>query len=203
MYYPEQFNHKVVTLPIAVGGCLIVTLLALFMYADKNIHIQEKLPSTTGMLWIGAAWAVALSLFFTNGPFIILSILLLIWISDSAAYFVGKQFGKTPLSKKVSPNKTVEGALGGLFFSILGALALPYIYSDLETKHAIILACIIVSVGITGDLIESRMKRRAEVKDSGRFLPGHGGLLDRFDSFMASIFFVYIYFYFSGLTEGI
>jgi len=117
------------------------------------------------------------------GGSLLFYMLLLIWAADVGAYFVGKKFGKTKLTQ-VSPNKTWEGVLGGLTFSLLvGWLGISIL--DLRVESSALFLVVILFIGIIsvfGDLFESSLKRVAGIKDSGNLLPGHGGLLDRFDS---------------------
>ena len=113
----------------------------------------------------------------------------MIWLNDIGAYFTGKYLGKRKLFPKVSPKKTVEGLLGGTGLTFLGA----YVFSLFFEVKSIYLLAIVVSVfGVIGDLIESKMKRELNIKDSGSLLPGHGGLLDRFDSFVFIVFILHI-----------
>ncbi|BAV94087.1 phosphatidate cytidylyltransferase [Ichthyobacterium seriolicida] len=127
---------------------------------------------------------------------IILSIFILIWSNDSFAYLIGKYFGKKKLFKKLSPQKTLEGFLGGIFFSYLISyfMYIFWINNKLTITLWFILVSIIVVTSIFGDLIESMLKRFAQTKDSGRILPGHGGILDRIDSFLFVCPFVYLFF---------
>lgn len=108
------------------------------------------------------------------------------WSNDVFAYFVGRSIGKTPLAKDISPKKTIEGSLGGMVGAILCCLALNtyWIHSDVSIIQLIIFAIGIWIFGTVGDLFESRIKRLLQIKDSGTVLPGHGGFLDRFDSFL-------------------
>lgn len=127
-------------------------------------------------------------------PIIIISS---IWINDTMAYIVGSFIGKTPLSK-ISPKKTWEGTIGGIILSILViALLLPLlIYSPVERLDTIIfgiISAIAAIMGTFGDLLESKLKRMADVKDSGSLMPGHGGFLDRFDSLLLATPFVWLY----------
>lgn len=122
-----------------------------------------------------------------------LAVMVFIWVGDSAAYFVGVRFGKHPLAKKLSPKKSIEGALGSLIFTIIIVASMGY-YFDLFGLGVGILFGSLVSVsGMFGDLFESSLKRSANVKDSGKLLPGHGGILDRFDS---TLFVIPIAYYF-------
>lgn len=128
-----------------------------------------------------------------GGGFVFLS-MALAWLSDTGAYFAGKFFGKHKLYPKLSPKKTIEGSLGGLAGSVVGALiACTFLIKDLPLVHGIILALVAGALGQAGDLFESLLKRSTGVKDSGRVLPGHGGLLDRVDALMftASVTFLY------------
>lgn len=111
-----------------------------------------------------------------------LSIMVFIWIGDSAAYFVGTRFGKRPLANRLSPNKSVEGALGSLVFTMLSVVLMGWYFQLFSPLIGLIFGALISVTGIFGDLFESLLKRTAGVKDSGKLLPGHGGILDRFDS---------------------
>jgi len=124
---------------------------------------------------------------------IILPLVLFIWANDSFAYLIGKNFGKRKLFQSVSPKKTIEGFIGGIFFTIVTAIIIAN-YSDLfSMTHWIVLSIITSVLGTTGDLVESKLKRQAKVKDSGYIMPGHGGLLDRLDSLLFVAPFVYLY----------
>ena len=124
---------------------------------------------------------------------IILSFLSLIWISDSAAYVFGVSFGKRPLLKSVSPKKSIEGFIGGLIFSILLSLVFSfYININFSLVQWLIIAVVTSVLGTLGDLVQSQFKREAGVKDSGKWLPGHGGLYDRMDSIIFAAPFIYL-----------
>ncbi len=126
-------------------------------------------------------------------PKIIISIFILIWISDTFAYLVGSAIGKTKLYKKVSPNKTIEGALGGLIAALIGAYFISFYVTKISTINWMVIASIVFSFGLLGDLIESKFKREAGIKDSSNFIPGHGGFLDRLDSIIFAAPFAYVY----------
>ena len=129
----------------------------------------------------------------TYDPLIILSFLSLIWISDSAAYVFGVSFGKRPLLKSVSPKKSIEGFIGGLIFSILLSLVFSfYININFSMVQLLIIAVVTSVLGTLGDLVQSQFKREAGVKDSGKWLPGHGGLYDRMDSIIFAAPFIYL-----------
>jgi len=122
------------------------------------------------------------------------SIIFSIWINDTMAYIVGSLIGKTPLSK-ISPKKTWEGTLGGIILAtfVAGVIAWQF---DLNIQKIVIIAGIASIAGTLGDLLESKLKRMADVKDSGNIMPGHGGFLDRFDSLLLAIPAGWLYIYF-------
>ncbi len=126
-------------------------------------------------------------------PMIIIGIFILTWTNDTFAYIIGKSIGKTKLFERISPNKTVEGFIGGLIFTMLAGVLLTEFYFFEDRSTWLITAIIISIFGTLGDLIESKFKRMAGVKDSGTIMPGHGGILDRLDSiiFAAPIIFLF------------
>lgn len=121
-----------------------------------------------------------------EGLIYILYALLIVWMTDTGAYFAGRAFGRRKLWPQISPNKTLEGFLGGIASSLV--LALLFSVTGLITNTHFLLLLVITMIlsvaGQLGDLVESALKRHFDVKDSGRVLPGHGGILDRFDSFL-------------------
>ena len=126
-------------------------------------------------------------------PYFMISILSIIWVNDSFAFLVGKNFGKHKLFPSVSPKKTVEGLLGGLVFSLLAGLFISKYQTDFSLINWLIIALIVSILGTIGDLVESKFKRQADIKDSGTIMPGHGGVLDRLDSLLFAAPFVYLY----------
>ena len=126
-------------------------------------------------------------------PLLLLGVFILIWVNDSAAYFVGKNFGRQKLFPSVSPKKTVEGFLGGLFFACISSYFIATYLETLGFTSWLIIAIIVSVFGTLGDLIESKFKRLAGVKDSGVIMPGHGGLLDRLDSIIFAAPFIYLF----------
>jgi phosphatidate cytidylyltransferase len=124
----------------------------------------------------------------------LLSFFILIWVYDVAAYIVGSLIGKHKLFERISPGKTWEGAIGGAVLCVIASYFLSMIFTDFKPLNLIIIALLIVIFGTIGDLYESMLKRKALVKDSGRILPGHGGVLDRFDAvlFAAPVVFIYL-----------
>ncbi|MBI2877867.1 MAG: phosphatidate cytidylyltransferase [Candidatus Tectomicrobia bacterium] len=129
-----------------------------------------------------------------DGRGYIFLILLVIWFGDTAAYYVGRTWGRHPLAKRISPKKTVEGAVGGLLGGLLGAwIAHLGFLSSWSAPHCLLLGLGLNALGQLGDLGESLIKRGLEVKDSGSLLPGHGGVLDRVDSLLFATPAMYYY----------
>ena len=123
---------------------------------------------------------------------LIVGVFVLIWVNDSFAYLVGKTLGKHKLFPKISPKKTIEGSLGGLIFALIAAYIISTFEPILTRLEWMVLAVVIVIMGNLGDLLESKFKRVAGVKDSGAILPGHGGILDRLDSLVFAAPFAYL-----------
>ena len=126
-------------------------------------------------------------------PGIIIGLFTIIWTSDVFAYLVGSMIGKTKLFERISPKKSWEGSIGGLVFALLAAYILSLIFTDLTLIQWMGMAILIVVTGSIGDLVESMLKRIARVKDTGTLLPGHGGVLDRFDATIFATPFVFVY----------
>jgi phosphatidate cytidylyltransferase len=132
----------------------------------------------------------------TVNKLLVLAIILSLWVNDTMAYLVGSLIGKTPLSP-ISPRKTWEGTIGGIIFAVLAMGAVGYFLSSGFEMQAVsqwmIVAAIAAVAGTIGDLLQSKLKRLADVKDSGHILPGHGGFLDRFDSLLFATPFIWLY----------
>ena len=128
-----------------------------------------------------------------EGAGLLLSILISIWVCDSGAYFLGKAIGKHKLFERISPKKTWEGAIGGLIFGILGFWgATTVLLNSFPLIHVIVIGLIVGTIGQIGDLAESQLKRDTGLKDSSAIIPGHGGVLVRFDSILFVMPFVFI-----------
>ena len=120
----------------------------------------------------------------------VLSIFILTWTSDTFAYLVGRKFGKHRLFERISPKKSWEGFFGGMIFSVIAGLTIAYFTGGDLFKYGIY-GVVISTFGTLGDLVESMLKRSLKIKDSGTILPGHGGLLDRFDAVIFVIPIIY------------
>jgi phosphatidate cytidylyltransferase len=122
-----------------------------------------------------------------------LAFLIMLWASDTGAYLFGITLGKNRLFERHSPKKSWEGFVGGLLCSLLSGYIISKYFTELPLVHWLIVSVIIVSSGTLGDLSESMLKRSLSTKDSGSFLPGHGGLLDRFDGLLLAAPLVFVY----------
>ncbi len=155
--------------------------------------INKAFQSFGGILYISLPIAM-LMLMREKSLLLPLGLILLIWINDTMAYIVGSFIGKTPFSK-ISPNKTWEGTIGGGILTLLAAATWGF-YSPYYTMQDWMALSLCASLaGTLGDLFESKLKRLAAVKDSGSFMPGHGGALDRFDSLLVATPFAFVYSY--------
>lgn len=149
-----------------------------------------------GIIYLGGTLSYLLKIrALPDGFRYLLLTMLFIWMSDSAAYFTGMLFGKHKLAPALSPKKSIEGSIGGLFFTILLAILLAYIW-HLSLLKLVGMAILVNIFSQLGDLVESAIKRQADIKDSGKLLPGHGGVLDRFDSTFFAMPIVYQYLFF-------
>lgn len=181
----------------------ILLLLIFELFRNKGSAMQNIGSTLLGIFYIGlfSSSIVGIrefysnSLHYNNGGLLIISIFITLWITDSAAYFIGTAFGKHKLFPRVSPNKSWEGAIAGFVFAIITMIVLnAVLLSFISFTDALLIGVVIGLFGQIGDLIESLLKRDAGVKDSSNIIPGHGGVLDRFDSliFTSPIIFLYI-----------
>lgn len=177
---------------LAIVAC---SLLQLFWHSSI-----QRASASTGMLVLGVFYVplmlgtiAQLKRLPAGGRWVVL-LLAITWMSDTAAYFVGKAFGKRPLYPAISPSKSWEGAIGGVLGSVGAVLAAKLSFMPLLGWADVLLMAIPGSaMGQLGDLVESMFKRGFGVKDSGRILPGHGGLLDRIDALLFTAPYVYLY----------
>ena len=182
----------------------IIHVISLFvlLFLTRDLFSSKSLPklltnryiNTTFYISCGFIFLILISL--NSGSFssnTIVGTFVLIWINDSFAYLIGSNFGRQKLFESVSPKKTVEGFLGGVFFSAVGSYFIFKCTNNLDFSNWLIISVITSVFGTIGDLIESKYKRQANVKDSGNLMPGHGGLLDRLDSAIFVAPFIYLF----------
>ncbi|ASB48697.1 phosphatidate cytidylyltransferase [Alkalitalea saponilacus] len=192
-----------------LGGFVSPLWLMLIVPMIMGVFITELFRnSTTPLLNIACTliipFYVALPfsflhfLVYLNGAYCYMPLLgffILIWANDSGAYLVGVNFGKNKLFERISPKKTWEGTIGGFIFTVISAYALSLLIKDVSTLNWLIIGIIVSIMGSLGDLVESMLKRSVNIKDSGSLLPGHGGILDRFDAviFAAPLVCTYLF----------
>ena len=186
-----------VLLVLSISGS--IQLLVNLFIKKKNYpsNTIQKLDISIRYLLLSFTFLILLP--FINGGYeasVILSLIIFIWVNDSFAFFVGKNFGKRKLFESVSPKKTIEGFIGGMFFTLLSAFLLSYFCDFLSLINLLVISFIASFLGTIGDLVESKFKRQAHTKDSGNIMPGHGGILDRLDSLLFVAPFVYLYIHF-------
>lgn len=191
----------------------IVLMYVIFEFLTNDNYPLKNMPNVLfGTVYIGFSFTLLIYLTYFNhtffnipiddSPRLVLGIVLMIYVYDSAAYVTGRLFGKRPLLPKASPKKTWEGAIGGSFFTSLTAYIYTLFFFKTTSIHWydwLAIAIIVSIFGVIGDLIESKLKRTYQLKDSSdvlRFslLPGHGGFLDRYDGFILIIPFIAFYF---------
>lgn len=184
IFSPDDFIQN--KLPFFI---LFVVILLILTVVTKNEFTFDKAGFVTlSALYVGYGFHLLITArdIPEYGMSLVFFFLFLIWTTDSGAYFVGRQFGKHKLWPSISPNKTVEGALGGIVAAIVvGSILYAFMSNAFSSYMEALFAIFLISVfGQLGDLVQSALKRHYGVKDSGKILPGHGGLLDRFDSLL-------------------
>lgn len=174
----------------------VFTIFIYELYSKSKEPFVNIAFMVLGLFYIGIPFALVDYVAFEGDTFYyktIFGLLLLTWVNDTGAYLVGSQVGKTPLFPRVSPNKTWEGTAGGIITTMVFGGLLGLTFTEIPLEHWIVLAFIIAIFGGLGDLVESMLKRSVGVKDSGSLLPGHGGVLDRFDAFIFAVPFAAAY----------
>jgi phosphatidate cytidylyltransferase len=158
--------------------------------------LRDGAMTLFGVLYLGLTLGpLSMARLLPLGEWLILFLLLVTWASDTGAYYIGTVYGQHRLAPMISPKKTVEGLVGGLFSAIIIAYAAHWWFlPELSGLDCLVLAILLTITGLWGDLAESAMKRSVSIKDSGGILPGHGGMLDRLDSllFTAPAFYYYV-----------
>ena len=196
-----------ISLPVSAAGFV---MLVMGIFQKNPVQLKAFGMAALGLVYISLSWGLmvdirSMELYYIEvkdswwdyGWIIPCVIIGSIWINDTMAYIVGSLIGKTPLSK-ISPKKTWEGTIGGIVLSV-GVFFLltigqkEYAHGFIFRSDIIIIAAIAAITGTIGDLLESKLKRMAEVKDSGSLMPGHGGFLDRFDSLLLATPFVWVF----------
>ncbi|MBL6453305.1 MAG: phosphatidate cytidylyltransferase [Porphyromonas sp.] len=189
-------------------GIFLPYLLYLLYVVCRSTFLphQAMLPSLgnslIGQLYIAVPLALTIRLTLEVDPYssmtqynglLLLAIFIFIWVNDTGAYLVGSRWGKRRLAPSISPKKSVEGSIGGILLVLLSAVILRLLlFPELSWLRILLIAAVVAIFGTIGDLFESSLKRQAGVKDSGKLIPGHGGILDRIDSLLLAVPAVYL-----------
>jgi phosphatidate cytidylyltransferase len=200
MYFQNLVEAKYLVLIFP----LIFLIAVIELYRKKERPFGNIAFAIFGVVYISLPFAFLnylavynpLGIQLSYNPWLVMGFFILIWTNDTGAYLAGRAFGKNKLFERISPKKTWEGAVGGLLLTLVTAFLLNKYSSLLNITHWMITAAIIVVFGNLGDLTESLFKRSVSIKDSGNLLPGHGGLLDRFDAVLIAAPMVFTYLYF-------
>jgi phosphatidate cytidylyltransferase len=185
-----------------VKAILIVGIFIYFislLYRPKNNSLELIGGLFTSLSYIFIPLALAIPIGYQSGTYedkTLMGLLILIWASDSWAYVSGRIFGKRKLFERLSPNKTWEGFCGSVILTSATGYLLSIYGFGLNNTEWVVLGAITVIIATAGDLFQSMLKRASGIKDSGNILPGHGGILDRFDSMLFCLPAYYIYFYY-------
>ena len=207
-------NFQLAQIPTGLIGWWVAVIFLLVMplgevLMSKDFSLKNIGYSAIGLLYVIIPFGLlihirlnAINIHYTHdnvgtapGWLIPLLLIIFIWINDTMAYIVGSLIGRTPFAPAISPKKTIEGTVGGMILAVATAGIYGHFwgYEYLALQHWIVLAVIAAVFGTIGDLIESKLKRMAGVKDSGKIMPGHGGFMDRFDSLLLAAPFAWIY----------
>lgn len=201
----------------AAGSKIFIPYLILIIYLMvSELYLKKKNPvlnwaySMLSQMYIALPFAMLNVLAFQNdpeassvsyNPILPLSIFVFLWLNDTGAYCFGSLFGKHRLFERISPKKSWEGSIGGGVFSIIAAIVIAHYFPFMSISIWIGLALTVVIFGTLGDLTESLLKRTIGIKDSGNILPGHGGMLDRFDSTLMAVPAAVVYLYIISFIE--
>lgn len=200
LFFVLTFLIEAGILPLKYFLIIFPFLASVFMiklYKKTDLKPFTNIAYTfLGIIYVAIPFSLLHIIAFETGTYsyeIVLGILLIIWASDTGAYFSGITFGRKKLFERVSPKKTWEGSIGGGLLALAMAFGLSQFFVVLSVQQWLVFAGLIVITGTYGDLIESVFKRSIEIKDSGRSLPGHGGFLDRFDSLLLAAPFIVVF----------
>lgn len=195
-----QFFFLTLIVSVAVVGLIE-------LFRNSGSAIQNTSSTLAGVLYVSLFFGTLIGIReafdepnYHLGGSLIIAILVSVWLCDTAAFQVGIKFGKHKLFPRVSPNKSWEGTFAGFLFAIIGIVGMKYLIVDyLPLSSALFIGIVVGVFGQLGDLFESLLKRDAGVKDSSQIIPGHGGVLDRFDSLLLVSPIVYLYLVFSTM----
>jgi len=179
----------------SVYGIFILVILIVELFRKKQNPIHNWAYFILGQIYTALPFSILSYILYVNEyePIILLAVFISLWVNDTGAYITGMMFGKHKLFERISPKKTWEGFIGGGFFVLISGYIFSMLIPDLNLLQWFIFSEITVIFGTLGDLSESLIKRTLNVKDSGNAIPGHGGILDRFDSMLMAAPMIYLF----------
>lgn len=182
----------------------LVTLLPDLFDKRKN-GFKNSMITIAGIIYIALPFSLLSFILFPGiesdsqfYPWILIGIFIIIWMYDSMAYVFGSWLGKHKICARISPKKSWEGLIGGAVFAVVTSVLISSVFHELNIINWIVISLLIISFGTSGDFFESKLKREAGVKDSGNILPGHGGMLDRFDTVLFAVPVIFVWLYLFG-----
>ncbi|HLG34427.1 MAG TPA: phosphatidate cytidylyltransferase [Bacteroidia bacterium] len=177
---------------------LFLVVFSVELFLNRPHPFTNIAHTLTGLVYITVPLIMFMAIPFNVTPFhsyqsyILIGYFAILWTSDTFAYLIGTWLGKHRLFERISPKKSWEGVIGGLVFALIAAYILSIYFTRFTAGQWMLIALVIVVTGVIGDLVESMFKRSIQVKDTGHLLPGHGGILDRFDALLFSAPFVFV-----------
>jgi phosphatidate cytidylyltransferase len=203
LFFLTSFGMVNSLLPTKSYLIFIPVLIFIFLFeafSERTGILQNSSVTLTGFVYVAIPFSLLNFMVhpgYPNYPVfnskVLVGVLFIVWIFDSMAYLFGSKYGKHKIHKKISPNKSWEGFFGGTIFALIMGAINSMLFNEISTLSWIVISILVIVFGTLGDLFESTIKRRLKVKDSGTILPGHGGLLDRFDSLLFVIPVVYVW----------
>jgi phosphatidate cytidylyltransferase len=185
LVFPWEHFFEVHLPTTGIIWVLMALLLSATVVTKNRVTLDHAALSFIGTIYVGFGFRYMIDARLEHGLFWTIFVFVLIWVSDSGAYFSGRAFGRTKLWPSISPNKTVEGAIGGTVLTVGVAVAfVVFGHEAMSIWKAAAIGLLVAISGMFGDLIQSAYKRIRDIKDSGTLLPGHGGVLDRCDSWI-------------------
>lgn len=183
---------------------VLIIFFLIELFRNNSKEVQTSTITLTGFIYVAVPFSLLNFIVFPGYPgntdffpWILMGVFLMTWVYDSMAYLIGSRFGKHKIHQKISPHKSWEGFIAGMIFALIMGSLNAVIFQKPGLSGWFVMAGIVVVFGTLGDLFESKIKRKINVKDSGKILPGHGGLLDRLDSLLFIIPVIYVWLTFS------
>lgn len=201
-------SNSLVCMGYFSSSLLIIAIPFIFLIFIVELYSKAKHPfrniafTLTGIIYVAVPLSLLNYIVTYSGIYsyqVLFGFFFILWSSDTGAYLSGSAFGKNKLFLRISPGKTWEGSIGGAIAAYIIAFIISGWYTDVSRIDWMVIATILIVIGTLGDLVESLYKRSKDVKDSGNLLPGHGGILDRFDSLIMATPFVFTYLYLEKL----